>query len=138
MAMQQAQGTRTAQCDNNAALLNGGVHEWFTGSPPASVDDAESGTKLVSFTYASPAFQAATDDGDFASAAQNPVAVAAALASGITGYFRNKASGGAVHSQGTITGTGGGGDLEVENTSITAGKQYSLTNVTIREPRVST
>lgn len=51
---------------------------------------------------------------------------------GVAGYFRVHNSGGtSCHMQGSITVTSGGGDMELDNTSIAVGQQISITSFTI-------
>lgn len=53
-------------------------------------------------------------------------------ASGTAGYFRMHNNGGtACHMQGTITATGGGGDMQLDNTNIALGQQINITAFTI-------
>jgi hypothetical protein len=49
-------------------------------------------------------------------------------ATGQAGHFRIKDSTGTVcHIQGTVTATGGGGDMEVDNVNFAAGQQFTIT-----------
>lgn len=53
-------------------------------------------------------------------------------ASGTASYFRMHQSDGAVcHMQGTITATGAGGDMQLDNTNIATGQQINITAFTI-------
>jgi len=53
-------------------------------------------------------------------------------ASGTAGYFRLHDGGGSTcHMQGTITATGGGGDMQLDNTNIAVGQQITITAFTI-------
>jgi hypothetical protein len=53
-------------------------------------------------------------------------------ASGTASYFRLHNSGGTTcHMQGTITATGGGGDMQLDNTNIALGQQINITAFTI-------
>jgi hypothetical protein len=47
---------------------------------------------------------------------------------GTAGHFRIYDSGGTCRVQGTITATGGGGDMELDNTVLTAGQEFQVTN----------
>ena len=52
-------------------------------------------------------------------------------ATGTAGHYRIYASDGTTcHDQGTVTLTGGGGDLTVDNTSFAAGQAFSVTQFT--------
>jgi hypothetical protein len=53
-------------------------------------------------------------------------------ATGTAGHFRLYASDGVtVHAQGTVTATGGGGDMTLDNTSIASGQAVTVTTFTI-------
>lgn len=91
-----------------------------SGSKPATPETAASGTLLVtvaisgSFTASGGSITSA----DPASA--NPGA------SGTAGYFRLKTSGGTAILDGTVTATGGGGDMTLGSTSINTGVPVDL------------
>ena len=52
-------------------------------------------------------------------------------AGGIAGHYRIYNNGDTeCHEQGTVTGTGGGGDLEVSNTNFAQNQPFSITNYT--------
>jgi hypothetical protein len=53
-------------------------------------------------------------------------------AAGTAGHFRIYANDGTTCGmQGTVTATGGGGDLTVDNTNFAAGQQFTITGFTI-------
>lgn len=53
-------------------------------------------------------------------------------ASGTAGYFRLHNNAGTVcHMQGSISATGGGGDMQLDNTNIATGQQINITAFTI-------
>lgn len=59
---------------------------------------------------------------------------ASADAAGTAGHFRIYASDGSTcHMQGTVTATGGGGDLTLDNVSIAAGQSVTITSFTLTE-----
>jgi hypothetical protein len=92
------------------------VLKLFTGSPPANCAAADSGTKLVEFDLASS--WASPASGGAKTLANLPLTVAA-IAAGIVGYFRiYDSTGSTCHMQGTITQTGGGGDMTCDNTNV--------------------
>jgi hypothetical protein len=54
---------------------------------------------------------------------------------GAAGHFRLYASDGVTcHCQGTITATGGGGDMTVDNVNFTAGQPFTVTAFTLTAP----
>jgi hypothetical protein len=57
-----------------------------------------------------------------------------ANATGTAAHFRLYDSGGTVCGlQGTVTATGGGGDMEVDNTSFASGQQFTVTTFTLTD-----
>ena len=53
-------------------------------------------------------------------------------ASGTAGYFRLHNNPGSVcHMQGTVSATGAGGDMQLDNTNIATGQQINITTFTI-------
>jgi hypothetical protein len=53
-------------------------------------------------------------------------------ATGTAAHFRIYDSGGSTcHAQGTVTATGGGGDMTVDSTSFTSGQQFTVTTFTL-------
>jgi hypothetical protein len=96
-----------------------------TGAAPATCATADSGTVLVSYSLASD-WAAAASSGS-KSFNNTPLSTSAA-ATGTAGHYRIYASDGTTcHEQGSITVTGGGGDLTVDNTSINSGQTVNVT-----------
>lgn len=105
--------------------------EIFTGSAPGACATADSGTKLVSMTLPSD-WMAAASSGSKALSGTWSVA---ATNTGTAGYFRIKDSAGTTcHMQGTVTATGGGGDMTLDNTSIANGQTVTVTTFTLTAP----
>ena len=102
----------------------------LTGAKPADCATAQSGTLLVEVTCPADWLNAA-------SGGQKTLAgawTAAAGASGNAGYYRIMDSSGTVcHEQGTITATGGGGDMTVDNIIIASGQTVTVTTKTFTE-----
>lgn len=95
-----------------------------TGAAPANCATADSGTLLAEITCPS-------DWMDAASGGTKVLAgswTVAASGTGTAGHYRMKDSAGATcHEQGSITITGGGGDMTVDNTSIASGQTVTIT-----------
>lgn len=130
MALQYSVAVRNAQLDavegtaGTAALLR-----IYSGSPPANCAAAASGTLLAEMTLPSD-WMAAASSGSKALA--GTWQDASANATGTAGHFRLYDSGGTTcHAQGTVTATGGGGDLTLDNTSIASGQSVTITSFTI-------
>lgn len=100
-----------------------------TGSVPASITDSDSGTVLSTINLPSD-WLAAASGGSISK--QGTWEDSSADATGTAGHFRLYASDGTtVHMQGTVTATGGGGDLELDNTSIAATQKVTITTFTL-------
>ena len=99
-----------------------------TGAQPATCATADSGTVLA--TLALPAdWMAAASGGTKALAGS--WADASADAAGTAGHYRIYASNGVTcHMQGSVTATGGGGDLQVDNTVFASGQSFTITAFT--------
>lgn len=124
-----------AAVDAVAALCNGGHLRIYAGTVPADADDPP-GTLLAELNMSNPAFQAAAMAGAEAVAQAHAIAAdSSADASGTATYFRlYKSDGTTVVAQGTVSATGGGGELQLGTTSITAGLQVAVTSLSIRMP----
>lgn len=95
-----------------------------TGSAPAAITDASTGTVLS--TVSLPAdFMAAASSGqkDMSGTWQDNSADAA----GTAAHFEIVDSGATVRVRGTVTATGGGGDLTVNNVVFASGQTFSIT-----------
>jgi hypothetical protein len=108
-----------------------GVLRIYTGAQPADADDAPTGTLLVSITLADPAFGASS--AGVAQLAGTPRS-GTAVASGTAGWFRIVDSNGVTVVDGSVTATGGGGDLELDNTNIATGQQVSVSALSLSIP----
>lgn len=103
----------------------------LTGSPPANCGTADSGTVLATLALPSDWMAAASGGSKALSGTWQDTS---ADSTGTAGYFRVKSSGAVCGMQGTVTATGGGGDMTVDNTSFAAGQQFTVTGFTITDP----
>lgn len=102
-----------------------------TGAAPANTGSADTGTVLSTITLPSD-WMAAANAGSKAKA--GTWEDTSADDTGTAGHFRIYASDGTTcHIQGTITVTGGGGDLELSSTSIVAGGTVTITSMVFTE-----
>ena len=103
--------------------------EIFSGSMPANVAAATTGTKLAEFDLASNWASAASAGSKSLSSLPLSTTGQSGAGSGTNaGYYRIFASDGTTcHEQGTITITGGGGDLTLDNVSIASGQTVNIT-----------
>lgn len=121
MATRINDAARNAAANAVTALLDAGAGPGYieirTGAQPASVITVPSGVLLSTLVLSDPAFGAAV--GGTASA--NPITDdVSADATGSAGWFRGFDSTGVAVIDGTITATGGGGDLELNDIDIVA------------------
>lgn len=130
MALQLSVAVRNAMLDAiETAIGTAAVMKIRTGAPPATVATADGGTVLATLSLPSDWLAAASSG----SKAKNGTwEDSSADAAGTAAHFRIYASDGTTaHMQGTVTATGGGGDLTVDNVSFAAGQSFSVTSFTI-------
>ena len=107
----------------------GPILEIRSGAAPANCAAADSGTLLASMTLPSDWAAAAASGSKSKSGTWQDLS---ANNTGTAAHYRLKDSGGSTcHLQGTVTGTGGGGDMELDNTSIVSGQQVTITSWTL-------
>ena len=117
--------------DRLDAGAGAGYIEIRTGAQPASANDAATGTLLGTLPLSDPAFGAAANG----SAAANAITSDTnADASGNAGWFRAYDSTAAVVVDGSVTATGGGGDMELTSVAIVAGETIQVTSWTVTMP----
>lgn len=131
MAVRLNTGDRNAMLDALTARLNGGTLQVRTGAQPATVGTAATGTLLGTLTLGSPAFAAATGG----TATANTIGSdTSADATGTAGWFRILTSTATGAIDGSITPTGGGGDLTLDSVSVTVGGAINATGLTLTMP----
>lgn len=129
MAVQLSVAVRNAMLDVIESTIGvSPVLEIRTGAAPANCAAADSGTLLASLTLPSDWMAAAASGAKAKSGAWEDTS---ANATGTAAHWRLKASGGTVHAQGTVTVTGGGGDLTLDNVSITAAQDVTITSFSL-------
>lgn len=132
MAVQLSTTVRNAKLDAiETAIGASAVLKIRTGAQPANCGTADSGTALAVLSLPAD-WMAAASGGSKALAGS--WADASADASGTAAHFRIYASDGTTcHMQGTVTATGGGGDLTLDNVSINSGQSVTITSFTLTE-----
>jgi hypothetical protein len=130
MALQYSVAVRNARLDAVESTIGASaIMRIRTGAAPANCATADSGTVLATVNLPSDWMAAASSGAKSMSGTWQDNA---ADASGTAAHFRIYDSGGTVcHMQGTITATGGGGDMTVDNTNFAAGQQFTVTSFTI-------
>ena len=130
MAFQFSTTARNAALDAiETAIGTSAVLKIRSGSVPADCGTADAGTVLATLTLPSDWLAAASGGSKSKSGTWED---ASADATGTAAHFRIYANDGTtVHMQGTITATGGGGDMTLDNTSIASGQQVTITSFTL-------
>jgi len=127
-----SEAVRNARLDAiETAIAASAVLKIRTGAPPTNISDADSGSVLA--TLALPAdWMAGAANGSKAMA--GTWQDASADAAGTAGHFRIYANDGTTqHIQGTVTISGGGGDMELDNNVIAAGQSVTITSFTLTD-----
>lgn len=132
MASQFSTPLRNARLDAiETAIGTSPILKIRTGSVPADCATADSGTVLATMTLPSDWLAAASSGTKSKSGTWSD---SSADASGTAAHFRIYASDGTTcHWQGTVTATGGGGDMTISSVAITAGVAVAVTGFTITE-----
>jgi hypothetical protein len=136
MALQFSVGTRNARLDAIESTAGTSCHlRMFTGSPPANCAAANSGTVLASMNLPADWMAAASAGSKAKSGTWQDTAADNA---GTAGHFRiyNSQSvfdGSTCIMQGTMSGTGGGGTMEVNNPIFAVGQQVTVTTFTLTD-----
>lgn len=132
MAVQLSVGVRNARLDQiETTIGTSAVLKIRTGAPPADVATADTGTVLATLNLPADWLAAAASG---AKAKLGTWEDASADAGGTAGHFRLYASDGTTaHLQGTVTATGGGGDLELDAVALTAGQKVTITGFTLTD-----
>lgn len=107
-----------------------GTIKIYTGSQPASANDAATGTLLATVALADPAFGA----GSSGTATGTDPASVSAVATGTAGWFRMADNSGDTVLDGDVTGTGGGGTMQLSSTSIVSGGSVDITALSLTMP----
>lgn len=133
MAVRLANAVAIAACNAIVDLLDsGGSLVIRTGAQPATADDASTGTVLATFTIPAPGFGAASDGNPHANAVANAISDVTAAATGTAGHYEVTTTGPVVRWRGTVTATGGGGDLTITDINIVSGNTVGVTSWTFR------
>jgi hypothetical protein len=132
MTIQFAQSTGHAMLDAiETDIGSSPVLYLRSGAQPPTCGAADSGTLIATIAMAADAFSNAAS---WAKAIGATISDTSADNAGTLGHWRIKTSGAVTKLQGSITATGGGGDMTVDNTSVTAGQQIDVTSFAINFP----
>lgn len=132
MAIQLSVAVRNARLDQVESVIGASaILRIRTGAPPANCAAADTGTVLAEMALPSDWMAAAAAG---AKALAGTWEDASADGTGTAAHFRIYDSGGTVCGlQGTVTATGGGGDMELDNTSIAATQPVSVSAFTLTD-----
>jgi hypothetical protein len=130
MALQLSTAARNGMLDAIETELGASpILKIRTGSVPATCATADSGTVVATLNLPSDAFAAASAGSKAKSGTWEDTS---ADNTGTAGHWRlYKSDGTTCVAQGTVTATGGGGDMTVENTSFAAGQAFTVTSFTL-------
>jgi hypothetical protein len=130
MTLQYSVAVRNAKLDAvETAIGLSAILKIRSGAVPASCATADAGTVLATCNLPSD-YMAAAASGSKAKA--GTWEDTSADATGTAAHFRLYASDGITcHAQGTVTATGGGGDMTVDNVSFAAAQAFTITGFTI-------
>ncbi len=105
---------------------------FYTGAAPATCATAASGTLLAQMALPATWMAAASARSKSLSGSWTTTGLAAAGTGTTIGYFRiYDSTGTTCHDQGTVTVTGGGGDLTVDNVSLAQNQNITVTSFTL-------
>lgn len=133
MALQFATSVRNAMLDAiETDTSTSAVMKIRTGAAPANCGTADSGTVLATLNLPSDWLAAAASGSKAKAGTWEDTS---ADATGTAAHFRvYKNDGTTCQIQGTVTATGGGGDLTLDNTSIATGQAITITGFTLTAP----
>lgn len=129
MAERLNDAARNRQVDSIGDDFNGATLKIYTGSQPAA-GAAATGTLLVTITLPGDAMAAASAG----AASKSGTWSGTAGNTGTAGWFRIESAAGTRWYDGAVTGTGGGGEIELSSTSITSGQVITITSFTVTQP----
>lgn len=133
MAIHLPVATRNAMADACVDLTDvggAGTLKIYTGSQNATAGALPAGTVLATFTLPNPAFGASASG----VATLNAVTTVQGSNTGTAGCFAITNNAGTSVLTGSVTATGGGGDLTLNTTSITTGVDVDITSGTVTMP----
>lgn len=140
MAMRISTAARNAACDAVVDLVDSGGGtaklQLWSGSMPGSFGDTPSGNLLAEFDLPNPCFGAASNGVATANVGSiSPTQGEAAAGAGTTvGFVRVVNANGDVVWENDSVGTGGGAQIVLNTTTISAGADVSVTSWTVTMP----
>lgn len=132
MAIQFSVSVRNARLDAvETATGTSAILRIRTGAAPATCATADTGTVVATINCPSDWLAAASGGTKGITGTWQDLS---ADATGTAAHFRiYDSTGTTCHIQGTVTATGGGGDMEVTNTSFVAGQSFTVNTFTLTD-----
>ena len=132
MPLQFSAAVRNARLDAiETAISASAILKIRTGAAPANCAAADAGTVLATINLPADWMAAAASGSKAKSGTWQD---AAADAAGTAAHFRiYDSTGTTCHLQGTVTATGGGGDMTVDNTSFAVNQQFTVNSFSITD-----
>jgi hypothetical protein len=132
MAIQLSVAVRNARLDVIESTIGASaILRIRTGAAPANCGTADSGTVLATLTLPSDWMSNASGGTKSLLGTWQDTA---ADATGTAAHYRIYDSAGATcHLQGSVTATGGGGDITVDNVSFATGQQFTITSFSLTD-----
>ena len=132
MTVQLSTAVRNARLDAiETTISTSAILKIRTGAQPANCGTADSGTVLATLNLPSDWMSAASGG---AKAKTGTWEDTSADNNGTAAHWRLYASDGTTcHAQGSVTATGGGGDLTVDSTTFVSGQPFTITGWTFTE-----
>ena len=132
MAIQLSTDVRNARLDSiETEVGTSAVLRIRTGAPPANCAAARTGTILATLNLPSDWMAAASGGSKAKSGTWEDTS---ADDTGTAAHFEIMDNGlTTCHMQGTVTATGDGGDMELDNVSIASGQQVTITTFTLTD-----
>lgn len=132
MAIQFSVAVRNARLDSIETTIGvSAVLRIRTGAAPANCAAADTGTVVATINCPSDWLAAASGGTKSITGTWQDLS---ADATGTAAHFRlYDSTGTTCHLQGTVTATGGGGDMEVTSTSFTLGQSFTVNTFTLTD-----
>jgi hypothetical protein len=132
MAIQFSVGVRNGRLDSiETTIGTTPILRIRSGGPPTNAAATDTGDVLATMTLPSDWMSAASSGSKERLGTWQDTS---ADDTGVAGHFRiYDSSGTTCHIQGTITATGGGGDMELDNTSLATGQQVTVSTFTLTD-----
>jgi hypothetical protein len=132
MSIKMSVAVRNAKLDAiETAIGVSAVLKIRSGSVPTNIADADSGTVLATMSLPSDWMAAASNGSKAKNGTWQDLS---ADSGGVAAHFRVYDSGVSVcHIQGTVSASGGGGDLVVSDVNFSAGQSFTINTFTITD-----